>query len=371
MVSVALAFAVLEVGGSASEVGLVLACGTATLVVSLLAGGVVADRASRRAVMVASDLVRMMSQGIAAALLIAGAAEVWMLAALAAVTGAATGFFRPASTGLLPAVVPPEGLQRANGMRATAMSIGEIGGPLVAGVIVAAASAGWAIAGDAATFALSALLLAGLRVPRRAEREPRSFLGDLRDGWDAFRLRTWVWTVVATTCAANVVWGAWSALGPVVAHRDLGGAAAWGTVLAVMGAGTLVGGLVAAAGRLRRPLVVYAVSGAFCAVPLAALAAGVPVPLLALAAGVGGAALMLGNASWYATLQRHVPDESLSRVSAYDELGSAALYPVGLAIWGPVAASIGITPALWIAFAVLVVTALSPLVVPEVRHMRA
>jgi predicted MFS family arabinose efflux permease len=371
MRTVALAFAVLGVGGSASDVGLVLACGTATLVVALLAGGVVADRVSRRAVMVACDLVRAVSQGLAAGLLIAGAAEVWMLAALAAVAGVATGFFRPAETGLFPAVVPPEGLQRANGMRATAMSVGEIGGPLVAGVIVVAASPGWAIAGDAASFAVSALLLTRLRVPRRAEREPRSFVGDLRDGWDAFRSRTWVWTVVATTCVANVVWGAWSALGPVVAHRHLGGAAAWGVVLGVMGAGTLAGGLVAAAGRLRRPLVTYSVAGAFCAPPLAALAAGVPVAVVALAALVAGAALMLGNSTWYATLQRHVPGESLSRVSSYDELGSAALYPIGLAIWGPIATGIGFSTALWIAFAVLVVTSLSPLIVPEVRHMRA
>src|SRR5947208_14739795 len=126
MVAAALALAVLEVGGSASAVGLVLASGALALFASLLVGGVVADRTSRRAVMVGADLVRLASQGTMAVLLIAGAAEVWMLALLAAVSGAATGFFNPASTGLLPTVVAPEQLQQANGLRATAMSTGEI-----------------------------------------------------------------------------------------------------------------------------------------------------------------------------------------------------------------------------------------------------
>ncbi len=231
MVAVALAFAVLSVGGSASSVGLVLAARTLALVGCLLAGGVVADRVSRRAVMVAADLVRLVSQGATAALLLSGGAHVWSLAALAAVTGAATGFFNPASTGLLPAIVAPGLLEQANGLRATAMSAGEIAGPVLAGVLVAAAGAGWALAVDAATFALSALFLAGLHPPPSQERERTSFLCELRDGWGAFTAWTWVWAFVACAALGNLVWGAWSALGPVVADRDLGGAAVWGTVL--------------------------------------------------------------------------------------------------------------------------------------------
>jgi MFS family permease len=196
MVAVALAFAVLEVGGSASAVGLVLACAYLPLVGSVLIGGVVADRASRRSVMIGADLVRVVSQGTTATLLITGSAEVWTLALFAGLTGAATGFFSPASTGLLPEVVPPNELQPANALRATAVSGGEIVGPLVAGVLVAAAGAGWAIAVDAATFAVSALCLWRLRVPSRVAGTAASFLNDLRDGWDAFRARRWVWTFV-------------------------------------------------------------------------------------------------------------------------------------------------------------------------------
>src|SRR4051794_40897041 len=160
-----------------------------------------------------------------AVLLITGAAEVWMLALLAAIAGAATGFFSPASTGLLPEVVLAEQLQPANGLRASAASAGEILGPVVGGGLVAAVRAGWAIAADALTFAVSAACLASMRIPPKAAARSSSFLGDLRDGWVAFRSRRWVWTFVLYFTVVNLLWGAWSSLGPIVAERDLGGAA--------------------------------------------------------------------------------------------------------------------------------------------------
>jgi MFS family permease len=371
MVAVALAFAVLQVGGSASAVGLVLASGALALVAFLLVGGVVADRTSRRAVMVGADLVRVASQGTMAALLIADAADVWMLALLAAITGAATGFFNPASTGLLPTVVAPDELQQANGLRATAMSTGDIFGPLAAGGLVAAAGAGWAVAVDALTFGISAALLARLRLPARIVREATSFLTDLKEGWDAFRQRTWLWTLVAFVAVSNMVWGAWSALGPVVADRELGGAAAWGVVLAAMGVGALIGSVLATQTQPRRPLVTFAFAGAVFSVPLALLAVPATVAILALGALLAGGAMMLGNTVWESTLQRHIPRESLSRVSAYDWFGSVAFYPLGLAIWGPIAAAIGLSASLWVASAVLLLTTLALLGVPDIRRLPA
>jgi predicted MFS family arabinose efflux permease len=371
MVAVALAFAVLEVGGSASAVGLVLACATLPLAGSVLIGGVVGDRMSRRAVMIAADLVRVASQGTTAALLIAGTAEVWTLALLAGVTGAATGFFSPASTGLLPEVVPPEELQPANALRATAVSAGEIAGPLLAGVLVAAAGAGWAIAADAATFAVSALCLWRLRVPERAARAAASFLSDLRGGWHEFRARRWLWSFAVYFAIVNMLWGAWSGLGPVVADRDLGGAAAWGTVLAAVGVGALAGSLLATRASPGRPLVLVALTEALVALPLAFLAAGAPAPLLASAAFLSGAGMMLGNSVWQSTLQRHIPGDSLARVSSYDWFGSFAFYPLGLAIWGPVAGAIGIATALWIAFALFIAGIAAQLALPDTRELEA
>jgi MFS family permease len=371
MVAVALAFAVLEIGGSPSDVGLVLAAGVLPLVACVLVGGVIADRASRRTVMIAADLVRVASQGAMAALLIAGVAEVWMLALLASVTGAATGFFSPASTGLLPEVLPAHRLQPANALRSSAVSIGEIVGPLVAGVVIAAAGAGWAVAVDAVTFALSAACLVLLRLPARPVAERNPFINDLREGWDAFRARRWVWSFVAYMAAGNVLWGAWLALGPVVADHDLGGAAAWGTVLAAAGVGTLIGSLLATQVDPGRPLLFVALTDALFALPLACLAATPSVVVVAAGALLSTVGVTVAASVWESTLQRQIPGESLSRVSSYDWFGSLAFAPVGVAVWGPVAGAIGISAALWIAFGLALLVILALLSVPDVRHMTA
>ena len=371
MVVVALAFAVLEIGGSATAIGIVLAVRTGSLLVSLLLGGVVADRVARRAVMVSADLARVVTQGLLAALVVGGVAEVWSIALLTGLTGIATGFFNPASTGLLPAIVPPDRLQQANGVRATAMSAGEIGGPALAGALVALVGAGWALAVDAATFGASALLLLGVRVPGRVERAATGFWEDLREGWDTFRGTTWVWTFVLWASLLNLLWGAWNVLGPVVAMRDLGGAAVWGAVNAALGVGALLGALAAIRGMPRRPILAATLTG-FAGVPafvlLAEGAHGLP---LAAAAALGGIGMMFGNTVWESALQRHIRPEALSRVSAYDWFGSFAFAPLGLAIWGPVSDAVGIGTALWIAGALTAVSTVAILAVRDVRRLHA
>ncbi len=369
MVSVALAFAVLELGGSPSELGIVLAGRMLALVACLLAGGVVADRLERRVVMVAADLTRLLSQGALAALLIAGHPPLAAIVALTALTGAATGFFNPASTGLLPLVVAPERLQEANGLRATAQAVGEILGPLIAGALVVAAGPGWALAIDAATFAISAAFLSRLRLPPHAAASRQSFFQDLKAGWGAFTARTWVWSFVLAVALGNVFWGAWSALGPVVADRELGGAGAWGGVLAAMGVGGVIGGFAAIRANPRRPMLIVVGTGPLFAFPLALLALHAPVGLLAVATFVSGATVMLGNTLWESTLQRHIPPESLSRVSAYDWFGSLAFYPLGLALWGPVSDRIGIDASLWLAFALWTAITLAMFAVPDIYRL--
>jgi predicted MFS family arabinose efflux permease len=369
MVNVALAFAVIGLGGGAAAIGLVFAVRTVPLVACLLVGGVIADRISRRAVMIAADVTRLASQGAIAALLIADHGSIGALAVLSGITGAATGFFNPAATGLLPEVVHPERLQQANGLRATAQATGEILGPVVAGVLVSTAGAGWALAIDAGTFAVSAVFLGRLRLPERAQREHSTFFEDLREGWSTFRAMNWVWAFVAGAAIGNMLWGAWSVIGPVVADRDLGGAATWGAILAAMGAGGLLGGVIAIRTRPHRPLVAATLSVPVFSLPLAFLAAGASAGLLGAAAFLSGVAMMYGNAVWESTLQRHVPPTALSRLSAYDWFGSLAFRPLGLAVWGPVAAAAGVSTSLWIAFALLIASGLAVLLVQDVRTL--
>ncbi len=322
--------------------------------------------------MVIADVVRIGSQGFLAVALIAGFAEIWMLAALAGVAGIAGGFFGPAATGLLPEVVPPDELQQANALRSTAMSTGEMLGPAIGGVIVAVAGPGYAFALDALTFAASAVWLAMMRVPPVRERhEETGFVADLVEGWQAFRSRTWVWAFVAYFAIANMFWGAYLALGPVVADRDLGGAAAWGAVMAAFGAGALAGSILAVRAEPSRPLLFCALTEGLFVLPLAFLAASTNVPVLALGAFLSGAGMTLGMSVWDSTLQRHIPPESLSRVSSYDWFGSMAFTPVGLALWGPIAVGIGIQESLWLAFGLMVASICVLISIPAIRALPA
>jgi MFS family permease len=371
MMVVALPFAVLEVGGSATAIGVVLAAQAIALMLGSLVGGVLGDRLSRRGVMFVSDVVRVASQAAMAALLIAGVAEVWSLALLAGVLGAGTGVFYPAVIGLIPELVPEDELQQANALRGTAMGLAEIAGPALGGLLIAAVGAGWAVAVDAATFAVSAACLAALRLaPHVRDAVPASFLTDLRAGWSAFRSRRWVWSVVAYFAVANTFWAAWSTLGPVVAERELGGADVWGLVVGATGLGALAGTFVAVRIDPARPLVVVALCEGLFALPLAFLAAGAPPVVLGVGTFLCGIGLMLGITTWESTLQREVPADVLSRVISFDAFASFAITPVGRLLWGPVAGVLGLAGALWAAFGLMIASAATLLSLRDVRGLR-
>jgi MFS family permease len=371
MVNVALAFGVIGIGGSASDLGLVFAARAFALVTSLLVGGVVADRLPRRTVLIGADVVRLASQGGLGAAFILGTPPVALIAALAAITGAATGFFNPASTGFLVSVVSPAGLQQANALRSVSSSGGRIAGPVLSAALVATVGAGWALAVDAATFAVSAALLSRMRsgTERVVRDASTSFLADFREGWDAFRSRRWLWSFVAFFAFGNLLYGALQVIGPLVAERELGGAPAWGAIIGASGVGGLIGGVVALRVAPRRPLQVAVLGAGVLLLPAALLALGSPVPVVALGAVVAELGLMLAVTLWESTLQRHVAPEVLSRVSAYDWFGSMAFTPVGLALWGPIATALGYGNALWLAFGLNLVGVAVILAVPEVRRL--
>lgn len=141
-------------------------------------------------------------------------------------------------------------------------------------------------------------------------------------------------------------------------------------VLAAIGVGALAGSVVATRVDPSRPLVVVALMEGLFAMPLAFLAGGAHVATLACGAFLSGAGMMIGMSVWESTLQRQVPDASLSRVSSYDWFGSYAFYPLGMALWGPLAAAIGVSTALWLAFGILGALAATLLLVPDTWHLR-
>jgi MFS family permease len=373
MVGVALSFAVLDLTGSVSDLGFVLAAQTVPLVLFLLIGGTIADRLPRRAVMLVSDSARCLTQGVLAALLISGHAELWHLLALQFLGGTATAFFLPAVTGLTPQVVPSEHLQEANALRSLASSAGNIGGPALAGVLVATSGPGWALAVDAASFGVSAIALASLRLPPHARDLESTMLRDLVEGWREFRARTWLLLANAHAAIANVTLLApLYVVGPAVAKRSLGGAGAWALIVTCFGVGLVAGGLISLSVKPRRPMFVGLAGTSVGALPLVLLAVRAPAAAVAAAAVPVGANLTFLNTMWETTLQAQVPARLLSRIVAYDWVASLVFQPLGYAVAGVVAGHVlGLSGTLWLGAAIGTVSTLVIVSRPSIRSLQA
>ena len=339
MVGVALAFAVLELTGSASDLGIVLAARTVPLVAFLLVGGVWADRLPRRALMVTTDLIRLRR-----ARRDGGAADhrrrraSGLLAALAAIAGAASAFFNPAISGIMPAVVSTERLQQANALRGLTEGVRA---DRRAGARGRARGRQSGRAGRSPSTpppsASAPRSSAAIPMPAHVPVESHSFIADLRDGWDDFRSRTWLWTTVASTTFGNMMFAAYFVLGPLVADRELGGAGAWALIASAFGVGLLVGGIVLLQLDPQRPALVATLAVALYTLPLAFLA--IPAP----ARGDRRRARCWPAPAWRSptTCGRRPSsatcrEELLSRVSSYDWFGSLAAVPIGMLLWGPI-----------------------------------
>jgi MFS family permease len=370
LVGVALAFAVLGVGGSAADLGLVFAAFALPRVIFTLAGGVWSDRLPRQRVMVACDLVRAAGQAVVAPLLITGNAETWHLIGLALVMGSASAFFTPASVGLMPQVASRARLQQANALVSISQSAAHIFGPLLAGLIVATIGPGWAFAIDGVSFLLSAGFLLAMRVPPAPVADRRSFVTELQDGWREVISRSWVVACILTFSLSNVSLGAFQVLGPLVASGELGGAAAWGVVLTGGAVGGLIGGAVSLRWKPARPLVPGFLLMILAQVQLVLLIPPFPTPILALGALITIAAIVISNTFWDTMLQQRIPPHALSRVSSYDWMGSLILQPIAFASIGPLSEVIGIERTLVVAAAIGVAVNAGVLLVPSVRRLR-
>ena len=367
---IGLAFAVLDIRASAATLGYVFAARVVSNLVFLQAAGVWADRVPRQLLMLASDVGRGAAQAILAVLLLTGRAEVWHLIVLAAVFGTAEAFFGPASQGLVPQTVRPERLHQANAMMSLSRNVTGILGPAAAGFVIAISSTGWAIAVDAATFAVSASFLAAMRLAFTKPVRQR-FVTELREGWTEFTRQTWIWVSVLhfgffhmTALACFFV------LTPVIAKNELGGSSAYATIMVGAGIGAVIGSLLAMRYKLRRQLVVAFLSVATWSVVLAGFALTDSVPLITVAAFFGAMAMNFGSAFWFTAIQEHVPTHARSRVSSYDWLGSWLFLPIGYVLVGPVAETIGYDETLFIAVGWTVFSSLAILLIPSVRQLR-
>jgi MFS family permease len=387
---IALAFAVLDLTGSATDLGLVVGTRTLVNVLFLLFGGVLADRVPRHLLMVGSGVAAFASQGAVAALVLTHTATIPMLVALSAVNGIVSALSMPASSALLPQTVPADERQQANALGRLLRNGASIIGSPVAGIVVAAVGPGWGIAVDSASFALSALCFALVRVsvPVAAEPDPApelegaaqiggtpagdarpSIFADLRTGWTEFSSRTWLWVIVAGFCVLNASWSAaGSVLGPVIADETFG-RRAWGFILAAETAGMIVGTLIAMRVRVRRLLFFGTAACAVLALPTFVLGLYPHVAVLIVAGFVAGVGLEQFGVGWETTMQEHIPEDKLARVYSYDMLGSFLAMPVGEVLAGPAAQAFGVKAALVGAGALMVLAVAGMVSSRDVRHL--
>jgi len=370
LVPIAVAFAVLDMTGSATDVGIAFASRTLAQIATLLVGGVIADRLPRRRVMIGSETASMLVQLVLGLLLVTGNADMWELVALQALAGASFAFFTPASAGLVPQTVPAEHLQQANGLMSVARYSAYVFGAAAGGALVATIGSGWAILADSATFGVSVLLLWGIRVPAQAAMmQAPKFLRELAVGWQAFTEHTWVWLLTVWISLYFLIsYAPFFVLGPYVSMHSMHGAAGWATVLTGEAIGSLAGALAGIRVRPRRPLVTIGAVFLVTGLQLVLLAMLAPLAVIAAAAALAGFAFAFGSVIFETAIQRTIAPEKLSRVSAYNWMAAMAFLPAGYALAGPVASAIGVSTTLWAGAAWLLG---STLVVFSARDVRA
>jgi MFS family permease len=375
--SVALPFAVLSVGGDVRDVALTSTAQFLPFVLLAVPAGVWADRWDRKRILIGSDLLRLVTQTVAAVLLLSGSADVTRIAVLAAVFGAADAFFAPAFSGLLPTTVSPGNLQPANALRGLTFSLANVVGPVLAGVLIGfAGGPGAALVFDAATFLVSVVLLVPLRsavvdrVVHEDERPHASFGTSLREGWREVRSRTWVLGYLGGFAAYHaVVLPAIFVIGPVLMADHYDGARSWAVVTALFGIGNIVGDVLLLAWRPRYALRVGALMlvGASC--QAAVIGSHLPVWGIGLLELLTGICVTGTFTLWETSLGEHIPSGSLSRVTSYDYLSSTGMIPLGNVVVGALAAALGVYPALVVMTVVGIGAALAVLSVPAVRHL--
>jgi len=368
IVPVALTFAVLSIHGSATALGGVLASFTIARVVFTLAGGVVADRFSRRTIMLGCDVLRAAIQAFIAVMLLTHHMTLAAFIACEALFGMASAFFGPAADGLVPQTIDPGELQAANALLGISRNTLNVFGPAVSGLLLWVAGPGYVFAIDAASFVVSAAFLARLDVDAPIRAPLRSFGSELREGFREVTSRGWVRAPMLGFAISNFTLASFLVLGPLVFITHFDNAKQdWGFVSACGSIGAIVGAFASVKLAPRHPLYGAFISTTLLAIPIAALAEPLAWELIAIAWGFGMGSVALANTWWETTLQRLIPEHVYSRVRSYDILVSFVFMPVGLIAFGPLTSWIGIEHTLLAAALIAALTNLAVAFTPAVR----
>ena len=364
---IAVAFAILDRGGSATAVGLSFAAWTVAQVAMLGFGGVIGDRLPRRAVMISSDVSSTAVRVAMGLLLVTGHAHIWELIVLQGFGGASVAFYNPAFYGLVREIVRPDLMQEANSYLAIARFAAFPLGAATGGTLVALIGPGSALLFDGGTYAASALLLSQVHVTSLAS-GAAGFVQQLREGWSAFVEHQWIWVLTLWIALYFLItYAPFFVLGPVVSKHELSGAGSWAAIVTGEGVGALLGGIAGLHLKPRRPLLFVSTLFMTTAAQNLILAFHPSVVLLVPSAACAGFAFSLASVVWDSAIQRTIEPAKLARVAAYGWMGAMIFLPAGYALAGPIAMLIGIRGDLTLAACWVVV---STLVIVRLRSVR-
>ncbi|SOD74279.1 predicted MFS family arabinose efflux permease [Jatrophihabitans sp. GAS493] len=373
LVVVALALFVTRLTGRASDVAAVLVAYSLPMVAFVLVGGVLADRLPRQRVIVSTDLIRAVLHGVLALLIATGTVRVWQMVVIGVCFATAEAFFRPAYTGLIPQTVAESDIQSAQALSGMSSSLAEFASPALATALVLGVGGATAFGLDALTFCVSAFLIWRVRPRSRGDVavEPAPVLRELREGWLALRERTWVWaTILSFSVTLLLALAPFFVLGATVSRTQYGGEGVFGLTNACWGIGTVTGAVIASRWRPLHPMRTGQIASLWWPLAIAVYAAGAPLPITYLSMTLAGVGIGMFGVWWETALAQRIPPHLLSRVSAWDWMGSLALLPLGYLLAGLLADVFGAVPVMLVGGLAGGVSMLLGLAPASTRHLR-
>jgi MFS family permease len=369
---IALAFGILALpNGSANVLGFVLGATTVVFLIMTPFGGVIADKYGRARMVGLTDMAAGLVLLVQVAYFATGDVPIAVLLIVNGFFGLMWGIFWPAFSGLIPAVLPEAGLQKGNALNAFMTNAGVILGAAAAGLLIDIFGVALTLAIDAISFIVSGFMIFTFRhLTPRAEISENTMLDDLIHGWRVFLSFRWIVIIVASFSFIVMCWAAAeNVLGPLIALEHFNGAKSWSFVITAESAGLIVGSIIAIKVKPKYPMRFLMLSSFSITFYIWSMAKPQSLLMIAFGAFLFGITLDLWGTLWYTALQRKVPRDSLSRVSAFDGMGSMMFRPVGLAIAAPLSILFGIENVLEIFAAITVVAIILPLLNSEVRNM--
>ena len=381
---VALSFAVLAlapVSEAASRLALVLAAAALPQLLFLVVGGVGADRGHRRLLAVGGETTAGLAEAASAAFLLTHMATVGVLAGLAAARGAFSAVGTPAMRALAVDLADRTGqVAPVNAALSGGRAIATIAGPALGGVLVTSAGPGWALAANAASYLIAAVLLSLLRPPARAHQPAgtrHGTFGQLRDGWHTIARSAWLWPpMLYGMLFVLLVDAPYQLISPLLSRQHYGGAIALAVAATAFGVGSVAGSGIAWRIHPQRPLLVYIVLY-FLEIPLRlAWALLAPIPVLAVSAGMAGLSFAAASSLWQTVLATRISSQQLGTVAAADEASGALANPLAIALTAPLIAALGTRTImagslLWLVVSTAALTALTWSRAPGARQRQA